>query len=1019
LGTVLDEELSRLPEKYRVPLVLCYLEGQTQEEAARQVGVARSTLQDRLERGRELLRGRLERRGVLFSTGLLATALSQGAASAALSPALIDATVEAALAFGAGEVLTGALTAQAVTLAKGALQAMVVTKLKVMAVAGLAVGLLGLGAGGLTHHVLASKQAAEGRADTPKLAVASARPQAAETGEKPARTDRFGDPLPEGATARLGTMRFRHGEAMALAFTADGKTLLTCGGADRIIRFWDSVTGRLLREQPLPDGYPLALSPDGRLLLQTGREGTLSLWEIQGHRRLHQLPLAQQGYLQAFFSPDSKMLITAQFDGTLKVWDVATGQSRLVGKHEGQPWSFSFAADGTLLSTSSDPKAKGSGRILHFWDLTAGRERARLNLAGVLNGVVLSPDGRTVASWSGHGGDFDKGVQFWDAATGQPTKGWVAPTLKRVFSVQFAPDGKTVAVSTVEDTLIWDPVAGKRVRTLRGGYGDLLTYSPDGKTLAALRQWSSPWSPRTTALLVWDVATGTPRAGAEQGPLDEVASVALSPDGRTVASASYAPYSGNGTACLWDAATGRQLCSLPVGRMTFSSLIFSRDSTHLFVATRPAVLRLDVATGREAGRYPLSESGQGDNGYLSSVKLTDDGRTLLGVRVVSSRRGPGGAPPGADSAGVTLALCAWDVATSKRLPAPTITVAGPGTDWAGYSRFSADGWLLALPSGIIFDTTTGKELSRLPTDSKNVGTAVAFSPDGSLIAVSEDPWRGQKVHVWEVATLLPVMHLETGGVAHLAFTPDGRRLITAGLESLRLWDLPSGRELARRPAHGRFRGTFGPSVASSLALGADGHTLATGHPDTTILLWDLAAPSQPAPPRSPAEREACWVDLAGADASRALAALVRLIDDREPAVKLLRERLRPVHAPPADELQRLIADLDNAQFGRREAARQRLAQWGELSEAALQEALRGKPTLETRRRIEELLAGPRLVREPEVRRALRAVRVLEQIGTPEARQVLESLAKGAPAARLTREAKVSLERLAKRPATAP
>src|SRR5262249_23108006 len=143
LGTVLDEELLRLPEKYRAPLVLCYLEGETQEEAARHLGWARSTLQGRLERGKDLLRVRLERRGVLFSRGLWEQALGESRASAAFAAALVDATVEVALAFGAGESLAGAISAQAMTLAKVALQAMFLTKIKVAAMVLLSVSFLG------------------------------------------------------------------------------------------------------------------------------------------------------------------------------------------------------------------------------------------------------------------------------------------------------------------------------------------------------------------------------------------------------------------------------------------------------------------------------------------------------------------------------------------------------------------------------------------------------------------------------------------------------------------------------------------------------------------------------------------------------------------------------------------------------------------------------------------------------------------------------------------------------------
>src|SRR5207249_5182067 len=118
------------------------------------------------------------------------------------------------------------------------------------------------------------------------------------------------------------------------------------------------------------------------------------------------------------------------------------------------------------------------------------------------------------------------------------------------------------------------------------------------------------------------------------------------------------------------------------------------------------------------------------------------------------------------------------------------------------------------------------------------------------------------VQVWELATLLPVVRLETGELADLAFTPDGHRLITAGPDALKLWNLATAKTVGRRDAPARFRGSFGASFASSLALAADGHTVATGQPDTTILLWDMPPPvaDRPAKPFSDAALEKCWTD---------------------------------------------------------------------------------------------------------------------------------------------------------------
>jgi hypothetical protein len=129
------------------------------------------------------------------------------------------------------------------------------------------------------------------------------------------------------------------------------------------------------------------------------------------------------------------------------------------------------------------------------------------------------------------------------------------------------------------------------------------------------------------------------------------------------------------------------------------------------------------------------------------------------------------------------------------------------------------------------------------------------------------------------------------------------------------------------------------------------------------------------------------------------------------AVALLRERLRPAEAA-GDEVKRLIADLDAADFRRREAASVRLAVLGEQAEEALHDARKRAASVEQRRRIEALLAAPGLVRSPEVRRQVRSVEVLERAGGAEARKLLEALARGAPEARLTQEAKAALARRA-------
>jgi WD40 repeat protein len=834
--------------------------------------------------------------------------------------------------------------------------------------------------------------------------------------EKPPRTDLYGDPLPEGAIVRFGTMRLRHANGASLAFAADSKRLLSAG-TDKIIRFWDLETGKLLEEQRLPSqGEPggiVAFSPDGALVAfqDPWVSDDLNLWDID--RKLISRTLEEKkftagdGWLEkVVFSPDSKTLVTARGNGDIRAWDVDTGQGRLVGRHKRDIQSLSFAADGTLVTSDMN-------KNIHFWDVRAVRERAHLTTADMFAGLTISPDGKKMAAFSFHNPEQDKGLRFLDSATGEVAKDWIAPDFKQIRSVRFMPDGKSVAIGIKDRLVIWDPVAGKAIHTLSGGKGGgyNLAFSHDGKKVAAFDNCQQR-DPHGAMLYVWDLATGASHGAnaIENGHRGEVNSVALSPDGRVVASLSDT----DGSLRLWDAATARLLRSMPVEGTIVQNVVFSPDSKQVFAMTWPAIIAWDVATGSVLRRYTPGDDSNPPGQYLINMHLSPDGRTLVAASQISK-------------AGTSeLGFLAWEVATGKRLSAASFT----SDDLAlGYGRFKPDGRFFVDATGVVRETKTGTEWFRLPIQGKVWLGPVAVSRDGALVAIGVHElvtWPGgqrtknEGVQVWELATALPVRRLETGpvGLAHVAFTPAGRHVITAGMDGLKLWDVASGKEIASHPAPGRYRGSYGSSFASSFALAADGHTVVTGQPDTTALLWDLSPPLAAAglsqPLRTSAELDACWTELAGEDAGRAAVVISRLADEPQQALALLRERLDPIEAPSAEELRRLIAGLDDDSFARREACGKRLRELEELAEPALRKALENQPSLELRRRIEPLLGEFRIVRSPDSRRHLRAVRVLEAIGTPEARQVLENLAKGAPEARGTQSARDALERLARR-----
>jgi hypothetical protein len=254
-----------------------------------------------------------------------------------------------------------------------------------------------------------------------------------------------------------------------------------------------------------------------------------------------------------------------------------------------------------------------------------------------------------------------------------------------------------------------------------------------------------------------------------------------------------------------------------------------------------------------------------------------------------------------------------------------------------------------------------------------------------------------------------------GQIAAVAFSPDGRTLASASGNSalyggsdgtIRLWEMATGRQ------RGCFQGH--QSGITSLAFAPDGRSLVSASEDTTALIWDVAGSRTPQKDALQLQDpESLWRDLRQADAAQAYTLIGTLIACPQQTIAFLKERLRPASRADPERVEKLIAELNSDRFAARQHAMQELRNLGELAEAALRQKLQSNLPLEMRRRVEELLqkAEP----APDRLREVRAIEVLEHIGTADAKEVLQMMANGAPEARLTQEAKASLERLANRP----
>jgi WD40 repeat protein len=568
---------------------------------------------------------------------------------------------------------------------------------------------------------------------------------------------------------QLRALKGHTGTVNSIAFSPDDKYLAS-GSADNSIKIWEVATGR---EKTTLTGHTLyvsslAFSTDGKMLASGSGDQSVKLWDLVTGRELRTLvvtPAPMPGLpVSVAFSRDGRTLATGS--QVVKLWDVKTGAEirtiKVTDSNSPIETPVAFGRDGKLLVTG--------GKAVKLWDVTTGN-LVRTFSEGA-TAVSFSPDLQTIAS-------TDRAeIKLWNAATGQALQ-TLAGSQLGVDSVAFNADGKLLAVGNSDNTiLLWDDLKRRDPRVLKGHVSAVaaVTVSRDDKVLASALAAGIAGITRNDPIKIWDPITGqlvrsllsehhgysiglsSDGTRLVAGSSSNTVSmwnvfqpvvqgrfavprpsrfvpdrVALSSDGKLIAAGGR-----EGTIKIWDAASGRELFTLPGHKRGVWDLAFSPDKQLLASAGADADIKLwSVSSGREVNTLV------GHSGGVGAIAFSPDGRKLA-------------------SGSQDRMVLVWDIASGN----PEVSYMGQ-REWVNCVAFSPDGRKLA----------SGSEDGEI-----RLWEVVGPGPQGEPPVITRP---------------LKTLTGHAGRVSSITFSADGKLLISgSGDASMKLWDVAAGRELA-------------------------------------------------------------------------------------------------------------------------------------------------------------------------------------------------------------------------------
>lgn len=560
----------------------------------------------------------------------------------------------------------------------------------------------------------------------------------------------------------------------------------------------------------------ISYSPDGSLALTTG-DGSLKVWDPSTLTLLRTMNGHTNRVEAAYFLPDGRRALSASQDGTLRLWDTTAGATLLT--YPGKKWvtSLAVSADGRrAVSGDLDGKVK-------LWEIEEGLRPTR-TAPVPLRSIDAHPEGSVAVGissdrrvYAAAGGD---GIKLWDSETG---------ALLRTMSSRDA--AKPMAVTGPN---------GNKLSITMGAKESIekLVFSPDGSRLLAV-SWS--------AITVWEVATGTRVRRIE---IEDLRDVRFFKDGRRVVVAC----AGADRLAEWDIETGARLRVFPVAKEAFLSVALSPDERRITAGSSTGeiqVLRVyDEATGEL-----LADKSSGAAGVWSAAFSHDGARVVAacndgairvwdthGVRLERTIAGkklmPSSVAVSPDnrlvlSGGWDRNLRAWNVETG----AEAVDYTGEGKSPIDAVAWGPDGKRVVAAMGkdvSVWDAAGGAPLHTMKSDDFNVH-AITFLDATRFVSGNHDG----TLKVWDTETGALVQSFGDEKVNESFFAtagaPDHRHVAGAGRNgNIYVWDLgePAAPPVVIPNAH--------PGYINGLAFSPDGKRLLSGGYDSTLKLWDLA-----------------------------------------------------------------------------------------------------------------------------------------------------------------------------------